>query len=297
MLNGLVINTQKNIYFVKTGEHILQCSLRGKLLNNREKVNSPVIVGDMVQVEATGNDRGIIFDILPRKSKFSRQLVGAAKGMEQLIAANVDQLIIVCSVKDPRYKLNGIDRYIVAAKAGGLEPVICFNKVDLVEYSEITEDVEHYRKYGFKVVCTSTSMKTGIDELKEILTDRISVFSGSSGVGKSSLVNLLEDEEIALTANIGSINRKGRHTTTSTHLYDLPFGGMVLDTPGMRSFGLYEADSGIKGAYIDIEELAVGCKFRNCSHTHEPGCNIKSALERGEIEEQRYQSFIKLARR
>jgi ribosome biogenesis GTPase len=296
MINGLVINTQKNIYFVKAGGEIYQCNLRGKLSKNREKVNSPVIVGDQVQIEPTGANRGLIYEILPRKSKFSRQGVGAP-GQEQLIAANIDQVIIVNSVKDPGYKLNGIDRYIVAAKAGNIEPVICFNKVDLIDYSLLHEDIEHYRKYGLKVVCTSTANQTGIAGLKEILTGKISVFSGSSGVGKSSLVNLLEEEEITAIASVGEINRKGRHTTTSAHLYDLPFGGMVLDTPGMREFGLYQADSGLQSAFSDIEEMSENCKFRNCSHTHEPGCNVKSALEKGEIEEQRYNSFIKLAKR
>jgi ribosome biogenesis GTPase len=295
MLNGLVINTQKNIYFVRIEEEIFQCTLRGKLHKNRELVNSPVIVGDNVLVEKTEYDRGIIMEVGPRKSKFSRQGVG--KNQEQLIAANIDQVIIVCSVINPVYKLNGIDRYIVAARSGNIEPVVCFNKIDLINPAEIEVDIGHYRNTGLTVICTSTESGEGIDQLKAILINKVSVFSGSSGVGKSSLVNILENSEIAETGNVGFISGKGRHTTTSARIYDLPFGGMILDTPGMREFALYDSEKGVKEAFSDIEEYSADCRFRNCSHFHEPGCKVKEALENGEIDQQRYNSFLKLARK
>ncbi len=295
MLNGLVLNVQKNFYFVKTEGGILQCTLKGKLYKEKENVNSPVVVGDYVLVEKSEYGRGIINEILPRKSKFSRKVAGS-RSNEQILAANIDQVIITCSVKDPKYKLNTIERYIVAAHAGNIRPIICFNKVDLINFNEIEGELAQLQNHGYQVICTSTSTGEGVDVLKETLKNKISIFSGSSGVGKSSLINLIQEEKTALTGDVGNTTGKGRHTTTSTHLYELPFGGMILDSPGMREFALIDSEDGIKDSFAEIEELAKNCKFRGCSHSHEPKCAVKDALENGEIEERRYKNFLKLAR-
>lgn len=296
-MQGLIINAQKNLYTVKTDDKEILCSITGKIFKEKENQKSLVVVGDIVDFELIDDKTGLIKSIFPRKTKFSRQGVGMDSGKEQIIAANIEQIIIVCSVHNPRYKLNGIDRYVVAARAGGIEPIICFNKIDQINVSEIAEDIENYNKIGIKTICTSTYDNIGIEALKEILKDKISVFSGSSGVGKSSLVNSVFSNEIAKTSHTGLTHNKGRHTTTSSYLYDLPFGGMILDTPGMREFGLFEADEGIDNTFNDILEFAENCKFNNCTHTHEPHCAVKNALESGEISQQRYKSYTKLSKK
>jgi ribosome biogenesis GTPase len=296
-MQGLIINTQKNLYTVKHNNKEILCSITGKIFKEKENQKSLVVVGDIVDFEIIDEKNGIIKNILPRKTKFSRRGVGTDSRQEQIIAANIDQIIIVCSVNNPRYKLNGIDRYIVAAKAGGVEPIVCFNKIDMIELDEIKTDIENYNNLGIKTLCTSAYKNIGIENLKSILKDKISVFAGSSGVGKSSLTNSIFESDIAKTSHTGYIHGKGRHTTTSTYLYDLDFGGMILDTPGMREFALIDTDESVDNSFNDIIDLAQNCKFKNCSHIHEPKCAVKIAVENNEINEQRYKSYIKLSRK
>ncbi|MFN8577794.1 MAG: ribosome small subunit-dependent GTPase A [Candidatus Sericytochromatia bacterium] len=296
-MQGLVINTQKNLYTVKYNNEQIICSITGKLLKQKENIKSLVVVGDIVDFDIVNNHNGLIKTISPRKTKFSRRGVGDDSRYEQIIASNIDQIIIVCSVHNPRYKLNGIDRYIVGAKSGGIEPIICFNKVDMIDIDEIKEDIDNYNKLGIKTICTSSFKNTGIDELKDILKDKISVLSGSSGVGKSSLTNSVFQYDIAKTNAISSMYGKGKHTTTSTYLYELPFGGMLLDTPGMREFSLIDTNESVDKSFKDILDLSANCKFKNCTHIHEPKCAVKLAVENNEISEQRYKSYIKLSKK
>lgn len=293
-MQGLIINSQKNLYTVKYNEQEILCSITGKIFKDKGDKKSLVVVGDIVSFDLTSTDKGIIKEIMPRKTKFSRRGVGSDSGQEQILASNIDQIIIVCSVKDPKYKLNGIDRYVVAARSGGVEPVICFNKIDSIEVKEIEDDLENYKKLGITTLCTSVYNNIGIEELKSILKDKISLFAGSSGVGKSSLTNALFNDEIAKTSHTGYKHGKGRHTTTSTYLYDLPFGGMILDSPGMREFSLFDSDNGLEDTFKDISDLSKNCKFNNCTHIHEPKCAVKLALENNELSMQRYKSYIKL---
>lgn len=300
MIYGLVMNTQKGLYTVKTEEGIWRCRLRGKLFNSQQTTLSMVVAGDHVFVEHLHDDQGLIVEICERKTKISRKGVGSKERyLEQVIAANIDQAIMVSAAKNPPYRLNGIDRYIAAAEAGGIEPLICFNKVDLLlpgEMENFQRDVEHYRRLGYHVFCTSTQTREGIEALLEMLKGKLSVFTGSSGVGKSSLINALDGEEQAKTGEVGSTTRKGRHTTTSAQIYELSSGAMIVDTPGMREFGLFDAGDGVREFFAEIEELAGRCKFNDCTHTHEPGCAVKRALENGELDEQRYESYLKLVR-
>lgn len=295
MMKGLIINSQKGMLIVKTEQGVLKCRLRGKLFNEQQTAKSLAVVGDFVQVEHLHGDQGLIVEIAERKSKLARKAAGP-RPLEQVIAANIDQAILVCAVKNPPYRRNALDRYIAAAEAGRIEPVICFNKADLATPDEIASDMEHYRRLGYKVITTSTVTGEGIEELRDLLKEKISVFTGSSGVGKSSLVNAVEGEETAQTGAVGSTTRKGRHTTTSAQIYEIANGGMIVDTPGMREFGLFDAKEGVQTLFSDIAELAENCRFADCKHIHEPGCAVKAALENGELDEQHYQSYVKLAK-
>lgn len=298
MLEGIVINSQRNLYQVKTNDGILFCSIKNKLFHELKSTKSIVVTGDKVSIEKNQEKQGVIVQIKPRKTKFSRFGTGGKDSYhEQIIASNIDQVIIVCSVKNPSYKLNLIDRYILASKSEGIEPIVCFNKIDLNNSEEVYQDVENYKKQGIKAITVSTISNHGIEELKDILKDKVSVLSGSSGVGKSSITNKIIDIEKAKVTHVSEKVDKGRHTTTSSCLYELPFGGMILDTPGMKEFAIFNVEKGLEETFSDIINLAENCKFRNCSHIHEPNCAVKDAIENGELNSQRLKSYLKIKRK
>jgi len=292
-----VTNVQKgliNVYIEEESKEI-KCILRGKLFNQLQKTKSLVVVGDYVEFEKTQGNKGVIKEIKSRKTKLVRRGAGKkGKHMEQILASNIDQALLVFSVKDPSYKTNLIDRYIIAAKHGGIEPIIIFNKIDLVDKKLIKEDIILYRKNNYKVFVTSTLTGEGIEEVKKILNNKISVFTGISGVGKSSLVNSVLNDNLAKTGEISSTLYKGKHTTTSSSVYFIPQGGKIIDIPGLREFGIISDKHEIEETFKDIFEISKRCKFRNCSHTKEPQCAVKMAVEEGKISEKRYRNFIKL---
>ena len=299
-MRGIVVNVQKGLYRVRNAgtQEEVDCTLRGKLFKQSRTTKTLVVVGDYVEFQPVVGGRGVITSVEKRKSKLVRKGAGP-KGvhLEQIIAANIDQAILVFAVKDPEYNKNLIERYIVSAKHGGIEPIICFNKIDLIEKLEILEDIEEYQALGYKTLLTSTVTAEGIEELKALLKGKTSVFTGSSGVGKSSLVNVIFEEEKAKTSSVSTSHYKGRHTTTSSQVYELPFGGKIIDVPGMREFGVIDDGSGIANAFQDIVELSKKCRFRDCKHIDEPGCAVKEAVESGILEERRYKNYIKLRRR
>jgi len=296
-LKGFVINTQKGLFKVKDYEDgkLVNCTLRGKLFKQLENKKSLVVVGDDVEFQPVYGGKGVITKIKPRKSKLSRKGSGKkGRHQEQIIAANIDYALLVFSVEDPPYKLNLIERYIVSAKAGNIEPIICFTKIDLTNGSEYEKDVAYLEDQDYKVFKTSSITRDGIEPLKEVLCNKKTVLAGSSGVGKSTLVNLLLEDEKAKTNNVSKSHYKGKHTTTSSTVYELPSGGLLIDVPGMREFGIIDDSSGIERTFSDIIEISQNCKFNNCSHTHEPGCAVKEAVDNGELDERRYLNFLKL---
>lgn len=306
MLEGIIINSQKNKFKVKTKEGIFLCDVKRNLVEENRINKNFIITGDYVGFEILENEHGLIHYVKPRTSEFFRYENKTMKSevhkkefdfdpeRRQMIAANIDQAIIVFSVKNPRYKTILIDRYMILLKQQNINPVICFNKVDLCDYEDISQDVENYQKKGIKVILTSTYTNEGIDELKELLKGKLSVFSGSSGVGKSSLINKLFDHTVAKTSDISSFLDKGKHTTTTSTIYDMDENSMVIDTPGMKGFDFYKNEKDIDESFADIVELASSCKFNNCQHKNEPDCAVREALEEGEISEKNYNSYIKL---
>jgi ribosome biogenesis GTPase len=278
---------------VCVGEKKLVCSLKGALKQAKSRMKNLVAVGDFVRVEET-----CIVKIEERRSILSRA-DNLSRNKEQLIAVNIDQVLITASVAFPPLKPALIDRYIIAAQKGNMEPVILINKVDLLgdgeeEKNLLEEFVRTYRDLGFKVIPLSTKTGEGIAELKEVMNQKASVFSGQSGVGKSSLINLVTGSSLA-TGEIVQKTHKGSHTTTTTQLVPLEDGGFCIDTPGIKSFGVWELKADEVASYFsEIADLSRECKFLDCAHLNEPGCAVKAAVEEHKISPLRFASYSAL---
>ncbi len=251
-------------------------------------------VGDWVSVSFTSVEETIIHRILPRKSKFSRKTAGL-KVEEQIIAANVDTVLIVNSLNSD-FNLRRLERYLTVAWDSGASPVIVLSKSDLCDDAEEKFELVKGIAFGIPVHVISSMTGNGIDDLKGYFSEgRTVAMIGSSGVGKSTLVNAIAEEELLETGEIRK-DGKGRHTTTHRKLVLLKNGGIVIDTPGMRELQLWEGNTGVNEAFSDIEEMAKNCKFKDCRHEKEPGCAVIAAIEDGTLGEERLRSYRKLLR-
>lgn len=292
--NATVVSHSKKWAFVwmdgkDTKEEIL-CNISEKL---KEKEESLIAPGDRVYVDLTNEKEPVIRWIFPRKSKLSRLSVDKDGPPEQVIAANVDILFIVASVKQPPFKHRLIDRFLIVAQNGNVEPVIILNKIDLAE--EIPQEINIYKDLGLKVIYTSCVTKVGIDEVTETLRDKTGVLAGHSGVGKTSLIKCILPDVDAVTKEVSRKTEKGRHATTTAKLYFLPNGGRIIDTPGIRALGLWNIEPRELHFYFsEFEEFAQMCKFNDCSHTHEPECAVRQAVKEGKILLPRYESYLRI---
>lgn len=265
----------------------------------------PVAVGDVVRFVDAGDGSGVITEILPRRNKLSRPATDGArrfkKGkslLEQVLVANIDQIVIVMPAANPPPAWNLLDRYLAAAEAAHLPAVICFTKADLFPDDEFAREIETYRQIGYPVIVTSAIAGNGLEQVKATLTDRVSVLWGKSGVGKTSLLNAIQPGLGLRVNEVNAFNSEGRHTTTHLEMFDLEFGGSVIDTPGQRRFKLWDDDAG--GTPDDFAQLLpemrpfIGqCKFGlDCTHEREPGCAIKRAVDNGQVSQRRYESFL-----
>lgn len=259
----------------------------------REKDSSLIAPGDRVLIEYEENGEPIIRGIAERKSKLSRLSVDREGPPEQVISANVDILFIVASVKQPAFKAGLIDRFLIVAENGNVEPVIVINKIDIVD--TLPEEINIYKNLGLKIVYTSCITKQGIEEIINLLQNKVGVLAGHSGVGKTSLLKCICPEIDALTLEISQKTEKGRHATTNTRLYCLPNGGKLIDTPGIRSLGFWDMDPHSLDYYFpEISQFAEMCKFNDCSHTHEPYCTVREAVKNGNIPIIRYESYLRI---
>jgi len=280
---------------VDDGGRVITCSVPRLLRTLHIQERTPVTVGDRVQFRhrerVGGAPEGVIEIVQPRKGLLQRR-VGTRL---QTVVANVDQAVVVSSADEPPPKPNLIDRYIVSALSGEIAPVICMNKVDLDQGGRAQAILERYRGLAYSVLSTSAVTGEGIDCLRTLLKDKASVVAGQSGVGKSSLLNAVQPE---LGLRVGEVTRdtkKGRHTTTLASLLRLDVGGYVVDTPGIRSFELATVDPYVlEGYFAEFVPLVAGCKFPDCTHTHETSCAVKAAVEHGDIHSERYESYVRL---
>ena len=283
----------------------MQCSVRESLKTQAAAVLSPVVVGDRVRLETLidiedqnslkgQQPHGVIFEVAPRQSKFSRPKRGM-EDLEQIVAANIDRMLAVSSVARPQFKAGLIDRFLITAQQGGLEPTIVINKIDLVHEIDLNRYVDTYASIGIKLICTSVKDNIGIEEFAECLKGHASIILGQSGVGKSSLLNAVDPELQLKIGHISDYSQKGTHTTTAVEMFPLKFGGYVVDTPGLKYLGLWEVEKDdLKHYFPEFARYLNECKFRNCNHINEPGCAVKAALKNGVIYPERYQSYLKL---
>jgi ribosome biogenesis GTPase len=293
-LTGIVTRNDGPRFWVTAGSEEIPCVLRGRLKREFRLVTSLVVVGDEVEVELLPDQTGVIEAICPRRSELSRP---GFHGYTHVIAANVDLLVHVSAAQQPRFKLHLAERFLAIARRGRMESVVVINKCDLEHEATIRAWAAPLAQIGVTVILTSTADGRGLPELRSLLEGRISVLAGQSGVGKSSLVNALFPDAHVVTNAVSEVSTKGRHTTTSSRLYPLAGGGYLVDTPGIKSLELSEADTAddaMEDLYPEVSAAAAGCKFRDCTHTHEPKCAVKAAVARGEIRPERYRNYLRM---
>ncbi|NLJ88130.1 MAG: ribosome small subunit-dependent GTPase A [Epulopiscium sp.] len=282
MIIGTIVKGIAGFYYVKVNETIYECKAKGVFRN----INITPYVGDKVEIVLLDEEnRGNIVKILPRRNCMIRPP-----------ASNIDQAVIVFSIKNPNPNLQLLDRFLVLAEEQQLDIIICINKIDLEEDENACKDLEFvYKKAGYKTILTSTVSDIGILDLKEALANKTTIFAGPSGVGKSSLLNSVNPSLKLETGKISEKIKRGRHTTRHVELLSLDNGGYVLDTPGFSSLSLTHMDSvKLQDYYREFIPYNNSCKFVPCSHIHEPECKIKEMVEKGHIDMERYERYIKL---
>jgi ribosome biogenesis GTPase len=315
---GLVIRKSQGVYTVRAGPHLVQCTLSSRLRKNliyptaaptslRHRVRAvkgiaeqdPLAIGDRVEFTPAEPGAGHITAVLPRRNHLSRPAAGH-KPVEQVIVANVDQVVAVFAAAQPAPKWELLDRYLVAAEAAGVPTLIALTKLDLASgeaAQSLAEDLQAYERLGYRVLLTSALTGAGLPQFKSALSGLVSIFIGKSGVGKTSLLNALEPGLGLRVKAVSAATQKGRHATTHLEMFDLAVGGHVVDTPGMREFGLWQLDDyGLAHGFIEMRPYLGQCKFGlDCAHDEEPGCAIRHAVTSGRISPRRYQSFLRLS--
>lgn len=299
-MDGIVVKSTGSWYEVmKPSGDIINCRLKGKFRLQGLKHTNPVTVGDKINYEMEPNsENGVIYSIEPRKNYIIRKSSNLSK-QTHIIASNIDQAILMVTIAFPTTSLGFIDRFLVTAEAYHIPTTIIFNKVDLCtngleDVLQETIDLYH-NKVGYAYLKTSVNDKIGLDEVKELLQNKTTLVAGHSGVGKSSLLNAIEPNLNLRTGIISKTSFNGQHTTTFAQMHPLSFGGFIIDTPGIREFGVVDLNNAELSHYFKEMKPFIGkCKFNNCQHIHEPQCTVLEALEAGKIPAERYQSYLSI---
>lgn len=297
-MQGLVIKNTGSWYTVKTVEgSVVECKIKGNFRLKGIRSTNPVAVGDHVEIELNSQNTAFITAIGDRKNYIIRKSQNLSK-QSHIIAANVDQAFLVVTVERPQTSTTFIDRFLATAEAYSVPVVVVFNKTDLLDdslmrYQRMMTDL--YETVGYKCVAVSAETGEGMDELMEMLRDRITLLSGHSGVGKSTMINRLLPGVNLRTAEISDAHNTGMHTTTFSEMLPLPGGGYIIDTPGIKGFGTFDMEPEELTSYFkEIFRFSKDCRFSNCTHTHEPGCAVLKAVEDHYIAASRYQSYLSM---
>ncbi len=298
----------KAIVYKSTGSWYTVKDEAGKFWNARMKgvmkldgitSTNPVAVGDIVEIESQADtDNSAIIDAIHSRNNYINRQSPRHKHQHHIIAANLDQSMLVATLKEPKTSQGFIDRFLVASEMYHVKPFIVFNKSDLYKQKELDKYEgwkAMYEAVGYKVFLVSAEKKEGVEEVLEMMKNKITLISGHSGVGKSSFLNVVFPDKELKTQEVSGWSGKGQHTTTFAEMYDLPFGGSIIDTPGMREFGLVDIDKQEVSHYFpEMKERLNNCQFNNCLHFNEPGCAIKDATASGQIHEDRYVSYVNI---
>jgi len=300
-MTGIVYKSTGSWYTVKSSKgDFMECRIKGKFRIKGIKSTNPIAVGDVVDYEldeTSDTVTGTINKIHDRKNYIVRKSVNLSK-QTHIIACNIDQVFLLVTINNPPTTTSFIDRFLVTAEAYGIEAVLVFNKIDT--FDEAMTDEQLYMQYiysqiGYKCLRVSSTLGKGLDELKQMMIGKVSMFSGHSGVGKSTLVNALEPSLHLKTKTISEQSMQGQHTTTFAEMYDLSFDAKIIDTPGIKGFGIVDMEKEeISGYFPEFFKLKDQCKFNNCLHKEEPHCAIKKALEEDKISWTRYNSYLKI---
>ena len=298
-MKGTVTKSTGSWYWVRDeAGHLFECRIKGKFRMKGIKSTNPVAVGDHVSFELEGEEgQGVITKLHDRKNYIIRKSVNLSK-QTHIIAANIDQAILIVTLKSPKTLPGFIDRFLATAEAYSIPAIVVFNKVDLYGEDELAE-LEYYevvyQQANYQTLRTSADQELNTTEFGELLANKVSLISGLSGVGKSTLVNLVEPDLQLKTKAVSDTHQQGVHTTTFAEMFPLSNGGFVIDTPGIRGFGLVDMTKEEIGDFFpEIFRLKSACRFHNCTHTHEPGCAVLQALENNEIAPTRYQSYTNM---
>ena len=300
-MTGTVYKSTGSFYSVKTeNNEFFECRIKGKFRMKGIKSTNPIAVGDVVDFEldeTTDETVGQIHNIHDRKNYIVRKSVNLSK-QTHIIASNIDVVFLLITINNPPTTTSFIDRFLVTAEAYDIETVLVFNKIDTFDEAMLDEQLylQHiYSEIGYKCLRISSTEKKGIEQLKEMMIEKTSMFSGHSGVGKSTLVNALEPNLNLKTKHISEQSKQGQHTTTFAEMYDLSFDAKIIDTPGIKGFGIVDMESAeISDYFPEFFKLKDQCKFNNCLHKEEPHCAVKEALENNKIAWSRYNSYLKI---
>lgn len=297
-MKGIVVKSTGSWYNVKleNGE-VVEARIQGKFRIKGIRSTNPVAVGDVVTIKQDENINNVITEIADRKNYIVRKSINLSKH-SHIIAANIDQAVLIVTISQPKTTTGFIDRFLISAEAYHIPTVLVFNKIDLynkVELDELTSLMNIYAKIGYQCISVSALNKENMDAFITVLKDKTSVVSGHSGVGKSTLLNTIEPTLSLKTSTISEMHEQGKHTTTFAEMFDLSFGGHIIDTPGVKAFGLIDFDKAdLSHYFLEMRAILDNCQYSNCQHIKEPKCAVKDAVAKNEIAAFRYNNYLSM---